>query len=122
MYKMLEKNQRILYFLVGCIGIRSLLAITPLYLTYSWLQIFSIPIFVIGASFLFLYFTNGRLNAPEGGGDTWWVNYRLIHGLLYLAAAIYLFKQQRLAWIPLAIDTLLGLFLFLFNHKFIKFN
>lgn len=118
---MLEKDDRILYFLVGCITARTLLAILPIYLPYKWLQIYSIPIFLIGASFLFLYFTDGRLNAPEGGGITWWANYRLMHGVLYLAASIYLFKKQRFAWIPLGLDTLLGLSLFLFKHSFIKF-
>jgi hypothetical protein len=118
---MLEKNDRILYFLLGCIGVRTFLAILPIYLPYSWLQLYSIPVFIIGACLLFLYFTDGRLNAPEGGGNTWWSNYRLIHGVLYLAASIYLLKKQRFAWIPLSLDTLLGLFLFLFNHNLIKF-
>ena len=77
---MLEKNDRILYFLLGCIGMRTILAILPIYLPYNWLQLFSLPIFLIGAYFLYLYFTDGRLNAPEGGGNTWWANYRLLHG------------------------------------------
>jgi len=54
--------------------------------------------------------------APEGGGVTWWANYRLIHGLLYLCASIYLFQKQRLAWIPLTMDVLLGLIIFISRH------
>ena len=118
---MLEKNDRILYFLIGCIGARLLLTIAPLYLPYNWLQLFGLLILAIGGALLYAYFTNGRLNAPEGGGNTWWAKYRLIHGSLYLAAAIYLLKGDRIAWIPLALDTLLGLFFFLNHHKFIKF-
>ena len=118
---MLEKNDLLLYFLIGCIGTRVLLTIAPIYLPYKWLQLFGILILAISSSFLYLYFTDGRLNAPEGGGITWWVNFRLIHGVLYLAAAIYLLKRERFAWIPLALDTLLGLLLFLNYHKFIKF-
>ena len=38
----------------------------------------------------YLYFTNTRLNAPEGGGVTWWAKYRLIHAMLYITAAIYI--------------------------------
>ena len=56
---------------------------------------------------LYLYFIKGRMNAPEGGGTTWWANYRLIHGLLYICASIYLLQEERLAWIPLTMDVLL---------------
>lgn len=114
---MLSKQQRILYFLIGCIGLRTIIAISPLYIPENMLPLLGIITIIIGISFLFLYFTNGRMNAPEGGGVTWWANYRLIHGLLYLAASIYLFNRDRIAWIPLANDTLLGLLIFLFKHS-----
>ena len=81
------------------------------------LPLLGIITIIIGISFLFLYFTNGRMNAPEGGGVTWWANYRLIHGLLYLAASIYLFNRDRIAWIHLANDSLLGLLIFLNTQK-----
>jgi hypothetical protein len=56
-----------------------------------------------------------RQNAFEAGGITWWANYRIIHGLLYLIAAIYAFNKYRSAWIPLTLDVLIGLSLFI--HK-----
>jgi xanthine/uracil permease len=65
----------------------------------------------ISLSFLWLYFTNGRMNAPEAGGFTWWSKYRLIHGMLYLTAAIYAFQKNNLAYIPLLIDVILGFIL-----------
>jgi hypothetical protein len=113
---MLSKQQRILFFLLGCIGVRSILALAPLYIPERMLPILGITTLTIGTSFLFLYFTNGRMNAPEGGGVTWWAKYRLIHGLLYLAASIYLFNRDRTAWIPLANDVFLGLLIFLFKY------
>ena len=114
---MLSKQQRILYFLLGCIGVRSILAVSPIYIPENMLLILGIITIIIGTSFLFLYFTNGRMNAPEGGGVTWWAKYRLIHGLLYVTASIYLFQKQRTAWIPLTIDLLLGLVVFLFKYS-----
>lgn len=114
---MLSKQQRILYFLLGCIGVRSILAVSPIYIPENMLPILGIITITIGTSFLFLYFTNGRMNAPEGGGVTWWAKYRLIHGLLYVTASIYLFQKQRTAWIPLTIDLLLGLVVFLFKYS-----
>ena len=114
---MLSNRERILYFLIGCMGIRSIIAILPLYIPKKWLPVLGLLILVIGVSFLYLYFSNGRMDAHEGGGVTWWANYRLIHGLLYLCASIYLIQQKRLAWIPLTIDVLLGFILFLFSRR-----
>ncbi len=119
---MLEKDQRIFYFLIGCIPIRTLIAILPVYLPYEWLSYLGIILLAIGTSFLYLYFNHLRLYAPEGGGITWWANFRLLHGALYLVAAHYLLNNQRFAWIPLTMDVILGLSLFLFKHKIIKFT
>jgi len=112
---MLNEKYRIIIFLIGCIGIRSILAILPLYLSTEWFQIFGIITMIIGISFLYLYFSNGRMEAPEGGGVTWWAKYRLIHGLLYINASIYLLQKERSAWIPLTIDLLFGLSVFILN-------
>jgi len=112
---MLTERTRIILFLIGCIGTRLILALIPLYLSKEWLPYFGIIILIIALSFVYLYFTNGRLKAPEGGGNTWWAKFRLIHGLLYLTAAIYLFQKERLASTPLFIDVILGLGLFIFN-------
>tara|TARA_B100001287_G_scaffold232937_1_gene204180 strand:+ start:1816 stop:2184 length:369 start_codon:yes stop_codon:yes gene_type:complete len=112
---MLTERTRIIFFLIGCIGLRLILAVLPLYLSKKWLPYFGIIILIIALSFIYLYFTNGRLKAPEGGGNTWWSKFRLIHGLLYLTAAIYLVQKERLASIPLFIDVILGLILFIFN-------
>lgn len=112
---MLTERDRILLFLICCIGIRLILAVLPLYLSKKLLPYFGLVILIISLSFIYLYFTNGRLKAPEGGGDTWWAKFRLIHGLLYLTAAIYLFQKERIASIPLFIDVILGLTLFILN-------
>jgi len=117
---MLEKKERILYFLGGCITLRTIIAILPLYLPEEWLFYFGLVLFVIGISFLYLYFNNLRLQAPEGGGITWWANFRLLHGALYLVAAQYSLKKQRIGWIPLTMDVILGLLLFINKHKFIN--
>ncbi len=69
---------------------------------------------IIGVSFLVLYFLELRLEAPEGGGgNTWWKNFRLIHGVLYISAFIYSIKNKDIMWIPIMIDTIFGLSLFL---------
>lgn len=106
----------ILLFLFACIPARLLLA------WYSTkvpnLTIFGLLLLLMALSFLYLYFTNSRLQAPEAGGATWWANYRLIIGLLYLAAAVYALQGKRdLVKYPLLIDVLFGLYIFYKRHS-----
>jgi len=102
-------------FLLGCIPARAIIAVLPVYLEPVYLQLFSLVLFAISFSFLFLYFTGSRMKAFESStGFTWWADYRLIHGLLYLSAGIYAYQQKGdLAITPLAVDLLLGIFLWL---------
>jgi hypothetical protein len=110
---MFSEKESILYFLLGCIPTRVIISLLPLYLPIEWLPSYSILLIIIASSFLFLYFSNMRQHAAEGGGNTWWANYRIIHGILYLIAGTYAFNKNRSAWIPLSIDTILGLILFI---------
>lgn len=110
---MLSDKQSIQYFLFGCMPARIVLTILPLYLHKSLLFYYGLVLFTIASSFLYLYFGNSRLHAFEAGGNTWWANFRLIHGLLYMAAAIYSLQGDTLAWLPLFIDTLFGFALFI---------
>jgi len=121
----MNKPQRFGAFLLGCIPLRIVISVLPLYLDKAWLPYYGGLIFIMSMSFLYLYFGKLRLNAFEAGGQTWWSEYLiklnmgrncLIHGLLYLAGSIYLFQQKRTAYLPLAIDVLVGLGLFIRHH------
>jgi hypothetical protein len=114
---MLSEKESIKYFLFGCMPVRILLSILPAYIDKGLLFYYGIVLFIISLSFLYLYFSNLRLNAFEAGGYTWWANFRIIHGLLYMTGAIYSFQGLSIAWIPITIDTLLGLILFLYHRK-----
>ena len=113
-----ETNKSIIYFLLGCIPIRILIASIPNIINRNYLFYYSFLLFGIAIGFLYLYFNNLRINAFEAGGKTWWAEYRLIHSMLYLIAAIYAYQMKSIAWIPLAIDVLLGIILFLNHHYF----
>ena len=92
-----------------CIPIRLLLVYLASTINKNNFRFFGIFLLVIALGFLYLYFANKRLNAAEAtGGVTWWSEYRLLHGLLYLCAAIYAFQGKNTAWIPLLIDVGLG--------------
>lgn len=71
----------------------------------------------IGLAFIsiinfYLYVTNSRLNAYEGGGNTWWSKFRILHSLLYAIASVMLFQNNINASIPLALDVIIGIILF----------
>lgn len=44
--------------------------------------------FALMFGFAVLFITNSRLNAPEGGGTTWWAKYRGLHALIFLIAGL----------------------------------
>jgi uncharacterized protein YjeT (DUF2065 family) len=107
----------VIAFLLFCIPTRILIAYTSQYIPDKYLGIYGIILLAIGIAFLYLFFTNGRTNAPEAGGITWWAQYRILLGMLWITAAIYAFKgKKNLIWIPLAIDILFGIVLFTIKH------
>ena len=113
---MFLEEKSIRYFLFGCIPVRLLLALIPLYIANHWLFYYGILLLIIVMNFLYLFFTNGRMNAFEAGGKTWWANYRSIHGFLYLIAAIMAMQKNRYTSVPLFIDIIIGFFLFMKQH------
>lgn len=116
---MLDRNKSILLFLIGCIVIRLLFILAVKKINTKYLIYLGLFFVSVSISFLILYFSKSRLEAPEGGGKTWWNKLRLVHGLLYLAAGIFAIQGKREAWIPLMIDVILGLIMFT-NHRLIK--
>ena len=107
----------VVLFLCACIPLRLLLAWATTKVPDAYMPLLAMALAAISAGILYLYFSNTRLEAPEGGGHTWWAPYRLIIGLLWLAAAVYAFQGRKdLVWIPLVIDVLFGLVVFGIRH------
>ena len=104
-------------FLGACVPCRLAIAWGSTKIPVPYLPFIGVLLAAISAGFLYLYFMNGRLNAPEAGGKTWWASYRLIIGLLWLAAAVYAFQgRSDLVWIPLVIDVIFGIAIFYRHH------
>ena len=104
-------------FLLGCLPLRVALAYAAWRLPPSHLLLLSVPLLLIGGSLAYLYFAGARMNAPEGGGVTWWAQYRLLHAALYLTAAVYALRGSAAAAVPLALDVALGLVLWIWLAK-----
>jgi len=113
-------QQRLIAFLVGCIGTRLWFVylaktVSPEHLrTMGWVAL--IP----AAGFIYLYMTDSRQTGQEAGGRIWWNSLRPVHGCLYLLFALLAIKQDMdSAWIPLAIDVTIGLLAWLKNKNII---
>lgn len=112
----MNETKRKLLFLIICLPIRFTISYIYYIIPTKFLSFFSIPLFIIGLSTLYLYFSNLRLNAYEGGGNTWWKEFRLLHGLLFTSAAIYALNKSRYTFFPLLIDAIIGFILFIDHH------
>ena len=104
-------------FLLLCIPARIGIALASQYVPDKYLKAYGTLLLLIGLSFIYLFITNKRLDSPEAGGKTWWAQFRIIIGALYIIAAIYTFQGKRnLIWIPLAIDIVFGVIIFAIKH------
>ena len=96
---------------------RFIIAYLCFYIPAYLLPIQAVILFMIGSAFSYLYLFKLRMNAPEGGGNTWWNFARPIHGLLYITASVLLIRgYRRNAAIILFADVLFGLIAFVCNH------
>ena len=107
----------IIAFLLLCIPARIIIALGSQFIPTDYLWLYATVLLIIGLSFIYLFITNSRLNAPEAGGRTWWSQFRIIIGFFYIAAAVYAFQGKRnLIWIPLAMDIVFGITIFAYQH------
>lgn len=106
----MDIEQRRSYFVFGCIPVRILLAASLFVVPEAQVTVASTILCAIGASFAALYIFKLRLNAPEGGGETWWNYLRPLHAVLYLLAAHLLFTGNRIyASMVLIVDVIVGM-------------
>lgn len=112
-------QKRFLYYLLFCIGTRTVLTILAKNLTKEKVKYMSFITLVMGLGFLYIYtFGNERANnqLEWANAKIWWNDYRIIHGILYTSFSILGILKINKAWILLGLDTLLGLILFLHYH------
>lgn len=111
------QQKRILLFLFGCIGTRSLLVYTAKNINIELLKYMGYIALLPAIGFIYIYLTDARKTGPEVFGDKiWWNNLRPIHGLIYFLFAFNALTGNNCAWIYLLIDVLIGLTSFLLYH------
>jgi len=119
LYKMNNDLQkRFVMFLVGCIGVRSLLVIIAKYINIQYLKYLGYLALVPAIGFMYIFISGTRNTGPEVfGGKIWWNNLRPIHSILYFLFAYNAIMGNRNAWIFLLVDVLFGLTSFLIYHS-----
>ena len=105
-----------LLFLIGCIGVRTALALLAKYISNDYLPYLGYLALLPAFGFIFLYLSDLRQTGPEAQGVIWWNKLRPIHGIMYLLFAIYAIKKESFAWTILAFDVFLG-FSFWVAHR-----
>jgi len=104
-------EQRELYFIFGCIPVRTFLALNLLTIPNSRVSFVASAFAAIGVSFATLYTLKLRMNASEGGGKTWWHYLRPLHAVTYLFAAhLLLTGNRKQAFMVLILDLFIGTF------------
>lgn len=100
-----------LYFLVGCIGTRTLLAYIAGVAPAPWLKAMAVALLAVAIGFTAIYLGGLRKTGLETGGEPiWWDSLRPVHATLYaLAASRAWAGDNDLAQLFLTIDVILGL-------------
>jgi hypothetical protein len=110
-------KERILLFLIGCIGVRSLFVVIAKYINVHYLKYLGYLALLPAIGFIYIFLTGSRKTGAETFGEKiWWNNLRPIHSILYFLFAYNAIIGNRKAWIYLLIDVLLGLISFLIHH------
>ena len=101
-------------FFALCIAVRLLFAFYISKLSGKQLQISSILGFTIAFGFILMIL----INRTRGGfgQKVWWGKYRIIHAALFLTFAVLALNKQKLSYVPLIIDALLGVLFFTHNR------
>ena len=81
----------------------------------SLLRLFSLT---VGIGFMYYYFSGTRTTGPETGGKPiWWNHLRPIHSFNYLLFLILSYKNPEIAYIPLLLDVIIGVYASCENMK-----
>jgi hypothetical protein len=110
-------QKRMILFLTGCIGLRSLFVIIAKYINTNYLKYLGYLALLPAIGFIYIYLTGTRQTGPETFGDKiWWNNLRPIHATLYFLFAYNAIIGNKQSWIYLLADVLIGLISFLIYH------
>lgn len=110
-------QKRIMLFVIGCLGTRSLLVYLAKTLSPDFLQLMGYMAILPALGFLLIYFMGWRKTGAEVFGDKiWWNSLRPVHALLWAGFAVSAIQKSKSAWMFLLADVLLGASAFTYHH------
>ena len=110
-------QKRMVLFLIGCIGVRSLLVVLAKKINIKYLKYLGYLALAPAVGFMYIYLTGSRKTGGETFGEKiWWNDLRPVHSILYFLFAYNAIIGNRQAWIYLLADVLFGLISFLMHH------
>jgi hypothetical protein len=112
-----QLQQRILLFLIGCIGVRSLFVIIAKLVNTKYLKYLGYLALLPAIGFIYIYLTGSRKTGAETFGEKiWWNDLRPIHSILYFLFAYNAIIGNKQSWIYLLVDVLIGFISFVIHH------
>ena len=110
-------QKRLLLFLIGCIGTRTLFVVIAKNLSTDYLRYAGYLALLPALGFIYIFLTGARQTGPETmGTPIWWNNLRPFHAVLYLLFAYNAINGVQSAWVYLLIDVIFGLVSFTAHH------
>jgi hypothetical protein len=110
-------QKRMLLFLIGCIGLRSLFVVIAKYINTNYLKYLGYLALGPAIGFLYIFLTGSRKTGAETfGGKIWWNNLRPVHSILYFLFAYNAILGNTQSWFYLFVDVLIGLISFVIHH------
>jgi hypothetical protein len=102
---------------VLCLLARTGAALLAKWAPRHWLPWMGTLALLPAAGFFSIYAMGWRQTGVEvGGGRIWWNDLRPVHGALYLAFAVLALRRSALAYVPLALDVVVGLIAYLGHY------
>ena len=112
-------QKRFLLFLIGCIGVRTLLVYLAKNVDKNNLKYMGYLSLLPAIGFFYLFLTGSRKTGAEVFGDKiWWTNLRPVHGVLYFLFSYNAINGNQNAWMYLLVDVIIGLISFLSFHYY----
>jgi hypothetical protein len=110
-------QKRLLFFLIGCIGVRTAFVILAKNISLNYLAFLGYLAILPALGFTYIFITGSRTTGPEVMGEKiWWNHLRPIHAILYAIFAYLAITKNPNAWLALGIDVVIGLIGFLIHH------
>ncbi len=112
-----NKQKRIILFIFGCIISRFGIAIIIKLFGNKYRRIISFLLLLPAIGFTYIYINGLRRTGAEVFGDRiWWNNIRPVHAILYFSAAILVYNNNKMAYLAIVLDTIIGLLAFINYH------